>query len=303
MRDLKIIALILYLTLCRLFLTFCQDGDYSWWNETHNWDGITHWSKYIIMSPGFLGPNALPIPYVKEGRVGESSKMKFEVSQAKMDGDNTQSLWLEFYHPIVKNKVAIELKYLPYEHYKMSEKIRDERYARGWTGEGTSVGDLYFGTIIQLIKNKKFPDVTLGLYCRTASGDNIADARMTDSPGYYFDLTFGKNIKTRNEKLKWRLSGMAGFYCWQTNYNNSSEGYFQNDAILLGVASGMIFSDWLFNNSLSGYLGYIGNRDKPVVFRSEIGKKIKSLQFSSEFETGVNEWLYNSLKIKVIYLF
>ena len=25
--------------------------DYSWWNETHQWDGQSHWSSYMKVSP------------------------------------------------------------------------------------------------------------------------------------------------------------------------------------------------------------------------------------------------------------
>ena len=31
--------------------------DYSWWNETHQWDGQSHWSSYMKVSPAFKEPN------------------------------------------------------------------------------------------------------------------------------------------------------------------------------------------------------------------------------------------------------
>ncbi|HDR67963.1 MAG TPA: hypothetical protein ENN61_02805, partial [Bacteroidaceae bacterium] len=41
--------------------------DYSWWNEKHNWDGVSNWTDYLIITPAYMGPNALPVPDLTDG--------------------------------------------------------------------------------------------------------------------------------------------------------------------------------------------------------------------------------------------
>ena len=48
-------------------------------DPNRNWDGITHWSRYIVISPGFMGPNALPVPEIKKGII--ENRIEFELSQ------------------------------------------------------------------------------------------------------------------------------------------------------------------------------------------------------------------------------
>ena len=51
--------------------------DYTWWNELHGWErGDPGWRNWMIISPGYLGPNALPIPDVKRGFLNENADIK-----------------------------------------------------------------------------------------------------------------------------------------------------------------------------------------------------------------------------------
>ena len=64
--------------------------DYTWWNEINNWDGITPWDQYIIKSPGFMGPNALPVPEMKTGRLPDKASIRLFTDLHYSNGDNTQ---------------------------------------------------------------------------------------------------------------------------------------------------------------------------------------------------------------------
>ena len=48
---------------------FLSAQSYTWWEETVHWDGVTPWERYIVFTPGFLGPNALPVPRVTNGSI------------------------------------------------------------------------------------------------------------------------------------------------------------------------------------------------------------------------------------------
>ena len=85
----------LILTLFFPFALFAQSpgDDYGWWNELHGWEeGDPGWRNWIIMSPGYLGPNALPVPDVKKGIVAENTEIEFTASAHFREGDPTQDI-------------------------------------------------------------------------------------------------------------------------------------------------------------------------------------------------------------------
>jgi len=46
--------------------TFAQN-DFQWWNDLHDWQpGDPGWRNMMKITPGYLGPNALPVPEVKK---------------------------------------------------------------------------------------------------------------------------------------------------------------------------------------------------------------------------------------------
>jgi hypothetical protein len=81
-----------------LFVSFhaiaqSPDEDYSWWNELHDWqEGDPGWRNWIIMSPGYLGPNALPVPEVKRGFINSKTEIEITASSHFLKGDPTQDI-------------------------------------------------------------------------------------------------------------------------------------------------------------------------------------------------------------------
>jgi hypothetical protein len=294
---------------------FAQQGYF--WNDLVDWDGVTNWAEYIIISPGYLGPNALPVPEADDGLIGHGIKLKTALDLHFMKGDRTQNLFLQFSHPFWNNNISVGFSVVPVEHYRLDHNIRDERRARHSDPEAFGGGDFYFWTNVQLIKNApKLPDILFGMYCRTASGGNLADARFTDAPGYYFNLSFGKSFYNNAEKntdLRWY--GMIGFYCWQTNINY----YAQNDA---GLFAGGVKLKWhkiIINNSASGYIGYIGmknwvmfpnsdkpqtyQKDQPVVYRFDFLRTSGKFDYGIRFQKGLHDFGYSTVRISLTYQF
>ena len=103
-----------------------------------------------------MGPNALPVPEIKKGKVEEN--IEFELSQQNhfSQYDNTYNLFTRFYLPIVNDKVAVEFYMVPLEYFSMDTVLRYERKTFKLEGEGIAVGDLYFSTIIKILKNHKY---------------------------------------------------------------------------------------------------------------------------------------------------
>jgi hypothetical protein len=294
------------------FVQVLSQDDATWWNETHHWDGITSWTQYIIYSPYYMGPNALSVPFSPKGFVRDQFELKMNLEGHFSKGDKTQNIFLDCYIPLIKNKVAVEFYGVPVEHYNMDEPTVIERRGRNRDGEDYAVGDFYFSTIFQLIKNKKMPDLSLRMACKTASGSHLSDARNTDAPGYFFDLSLGKDVLfTERFIKKIRLHGMIGFYSWQMNLPENR----QNDAILYGAGVDMAFSGFYLNNSVEGFSGYFGKerivvgdkeepvsfRDRPTVYRLDLMKETNRIDFGLGYQAGLNDFNYQSLKISIVY--
>jgi hypothetical protein len=291
-----------------------SQNDDAWWNEIHHWDGVTHWSDYIIYSPFYLGPNALSVPYSQKGLVKSNGEFEMDFNFHWSKGDKTKNLFLSLYLPVVRNVIAFEFYGVPAEWYNIDEVTVIERRGRNRSGNGWAVGDFYFSTVIQLIKEKKIPDIALRMACRTASGSKLSDARFTDAPGYFFDLSYGKDVYFNNNKShKMRIHAMAGFYSWQMNLPDNR----QNDAILYGFGVDYLFEDLHLTNAIEGYSGYFGNtdvfpgnkdiavifNDRPLLYRFEAIQYVNMIGINLCFQSGLNDFSYQSISIGITYRF
>jgi len=286
------------LLLFGLLPLFCiAEKDWTWWNVKHGWHtGMPGWRNMLHITPGYLGPNALPVPEVKKGLVVPGSNLEFGLDFHFMKGDPTQNISGKFYRSFADNKIAIELYGVLLEHYAMSDTIRDERIARDYDGKGIAGGDLYFATMIQLWKNRKLPDAMFRMAGRTASGSHLDAARYADSPGYFFDLSLSRTYPCRNEKMTFMPFASAGFYSWQTN----DELNLQNDAYLYAAGADLKWSNWTISNSLSGYSGYKNERDKPMVYTFDLKRSVGKNIFRLQYLYGIRDWMYQTVKLSVI---
>ena len=277
-------------------LAKAQD-DYSWWNETHGWEtGMPGWRNWIKMSPAYLGPNALPVPEVKKGFITNNSEIEITASNHFHSGDPTQDLSGRAFIPFANGKIAVEMYGVIFEHYAYTQTIRDERVSRDRDGKGTAIGDFYFSTLIQLIKDRKFPNTMLRATLKTASGTNLKAARYSDEPGYFFDLSFSKDFGGEDQML-FRPFGMAGFYSWQTN----DELRLQNDAVLYGAGADFEKNSWRFTGSCSGYYGYKNNGDRPMQLNFDLRKDYSNIALKIQYQHGLHDWHYKTVRLSVIW--
>lgn len=273
--------------------------DYSWWNSKHHWDGYTSWSSYLIYSPGFMGPNALPVPKIQTGHLPGKSSLEAGIEGHYSKGDQTANLFTELFFPLFSKRAGLGISYVPVEAYRTDTLTRDMRRSREYDPRGFSMGDVYFSTYVQLLEEKeRIPDLLLTVNLKTASGTNLEGARHTDSPGYYFDVSAGKTLLNGEGKLKYlRAYAMLGFLVFQTNLVNNM----QNDAFQYGTGFVLNFGRFRMDQQLGGYLGYLNNGDRPLVYRMNLtygGQKRMDLKV--RFQQGICDFPYSSLRISTL---
>lgn len=265
--------------------------DYGWWNELHNWQpGMPSWKRMMIISPGYLGPNALPVPEMKKGFNPEQSEFSFSLSRHFHPGDPTQDLSGRLALPFADSKIMFEMYGVIVENYAFTEEIRNERIARDKDGRGIAQGDFYFSTSVQIVKDKAFPNTLFRIAAKTASGGLYA-ARYSDSPGYFFDFSFSKDWDVSRYGVI-RPYGSFGFYSWQTN----DEFTLQNDAFMYGVGLEYDSRYWLISGNFSGYSGYMENRDKPQVVTLLTRHDWERSAMSVEVIQGLRHWEYTTIR-------
>lgn len=276
-------------------ILFSQNGNeqFKWWNNKHNWDGVTPWHQYIGLSTAYMGPNALPVPEVKDASLSKYPELDYSSNYYFQKGDHTADANIKFTYPF--DRVQVSAWIVPLEYFHITDTlIRDKRAIRYENPEGTASGDLYMGTHVKIIDNPQWPDVVLGFVFRTASGSKLSMARFTDMPGYYFDLSVGHTFRPDHEKLKKiRLYGMAGFYVYQT-YDLLHN---QNDALLYGLGANMDFENISITNQLGGYYGYLDIGDRPLVYRFKFKFKQQHFDWFLRYQYGINDFPYQSTGI------
>lgn len=271
--------------------------DWSWWNDLHGWEeGMPGWRNWLIISPGYLGPNALPVPEVKRGMLEEKMEIHITGSSHFHSGDPTQDISGKIYIPFAQNKIAIEMYGVLYEHYAYSEAIRNERFSRDKNGKGFAIGDFYFSTLVQLSKDRAFPNTLFRIALKTASGSNLDAARFADTPGYFFDFSLSEDFGNR-QSLLFRPFGMIGFYSWQTN----DELNLQNDALLYGLGIDVEKNDWRISSSFSGYQGYKDNGDRPRQLNFEVRKDFMEKAVKIQYQHGLHDWTYKTFRFTFIW--
>jgi len=276
-------------------LGFCAE-DYSWWNSKHEWDGVTSWTNYLIVSPSYLGPNALPVPEIHKGRLPGTRFLELGIDGHYSKGDQTGNIYSEAFFPLFSQRAGLGISYIPVEFYNTDTLTRDLRRSREYDARGISKGDVYFSTYIHLVREKgNIPDVLVTLNLKTASGTKFYGARHTDGPGYWFDISAGKTLVKREGVLKsLRTYLQAGFYVFQTNLENHK----QNDAFQYGAGVDLEFGKFRMEHQLGGYAGYLGNGDKPMVYRLNMALLTSSnLQLNLRFQHGLMDFPYSSLRL------
>ncbi|MDP2424338.1 MAG: hypothetical protein U1C46_01800 [Bacteroidales bacterium] len=273
--------------------------NYHWWNLKHNWDGASNWTSYMLYSPGYMGPNALPVPRMLDGYLNHNINIEPGAGLHIQPGELIIDGSISLYFPFAKGSAALEINHTSIEYYKTDTLLRDERRARNLHVEGFATSDINVTSYFTLLRGSRWPDMVLRINVRTASGTRLADARHTDAPGYFFDLTFGKTLprKDATSSHQWRFYSMLGFYAWQTGFSL----YRQNDAFLFGAGSQLKVQKHTFSTELAGYLGYLQLRDDPIVLRVIYEYNLTKNSFRLKYQKGLNDIYHHSLHGSIVF--
>lgn len=277
------------------------DPKWVWWCDNVDCNnGGQHWSRYIITSPAYMGPNALPVPEVTTGMINNQITWEMTGMAHFSEGDNTQNLFTELKINLAPDIVSLTFSYYPVERFVLTPETRDERMLSGeyYEAKGTTHGDIYFGFDVQVLKDKpKLPDISVRASVKTASGSAFGGARYTDAPGYYFDGSFGKTYNLSAKSVNTiRPYFMAGFYAWQINEDENR----QNDAFLFGAGADVNLGKFLIHNSFGGYNGYKDNGDRPIVYRAKVTFMTNRLDYFARFQEGLNDFEYHTIMAGII---
>jgi hypothetical protein len=278
--------------------------------STKDWTdfGSSHVNKWIQVASGTMGPNALPVPEMDYAQVAVSSSLETGIHAHFMKGDTSVNSYLSLNWIVVPEKVEVRFWGFPTETFRITNEVRDERQIYyddpGWI---THQGDLWISTRIQILKNhKKLPDITLNYTFKNTTG-LMKHGRYSDAGTNYFYLAFGKSffpkIKIFDEL---RIAGLGGFYLWQTNKVEMA----QDEGPLIEAGLKLRKNNFSLASEMGGYFGYdvyefigvTGNND-PLVYRLNIEKSGKSIDWKAEFITGINDYYYHTFKMGITYRF
>jgi hypothetical protein len=261
----------------------------AWWANNVHWDGVTSWKRYLIYSPGFFGPNALPVPELSNGSIDSSSWVGMSGAFHFSKGDNTQNLRINANARLAKN-ISLDFYYIPYEWYKMDHATKTARHIYyQYYYNDHSDGDAYLNMNIQMLnKWRKYVHLALRIGYRYPTSSSYGAARYTDAPGYFFDLSAAKPFGV-NSPLKFAM--MIGFYAWQTNSDIEN----QDDALQVGAGLEYNKNKWRLQLNACAYYGY-ENRDDPVVARFYIEKKMQRFSALLHFQQGLQDFDYSTIE-------
>lgn len=285
------------LTLFLLLSTaYVKSQTLAQWSQLVQWDGVSHWSRYLKTFPAYQGPNALPVPRIGNGLIDSTFFISAGGSFHFSNGDNTQNYTVYANYCLVKELIAVDIYWVPGEYYQLTHAMKEERriYPQFYYDK-KGEGELHLNANIQLLKRwKKYINLKGRMGYRFPSGSGFGAARDIDAPGYYFDLSFGKPIR----RSGFTFVGMLGFYSWHIESDRNN----QDDAFLFGGGLQWEKNSWRLETNLAGYIGYLEDSgDKPTVFRFNAEKRIKKFSLLFGFQQGLHDFDYSTGEIAVKY--
>lgn len=276
--------------------------NFDWWDNLHNYPAAAgnDRDRYISISPGYMGPNALRVPVLRNGKIDNELWAETTFEYHTGNGDRTLNIWSEFNIPLAKDKALLYMQSIPWEIWETTDALRDERRAQGRSATGWNTGDTAFGVIVRIANEEtsKWPNITFRAHSKTTTGGNISNARFTDASMFFWEATTSKTL-SKTDNSSFLIKGMLGFYTWQTNKNFLPNGsdFFQNDAGTYGVGMEYTKGKWFFGSDVSGYHGYIQNRDTPAFLRNQISYRFKHIALYSNINFSLNSWGWNTFTI------
>lgn len=252
-------------------------------------------AQTVNYSPAFFGPNANPVPEFADATIPAKTTAKLSADYYFGFGDRTGNLTFSAEVPLLPECVSLKVWVNMLEYYRVTPEVHSLRGMQGDALSGSAGGDIYVQTRIRILKERRYaPAIVLNSTLKSASGTNFNERRYFDTPGYYFDLEVAKSIHLNNAILSEIRAVMdLGFLCWETT------GSTQNDAPMYGgkiILSNALFD---FENTLSGYYGWMDNGDKPLVYSTKLTFKQPKINVFAQYQYGIKDFPYHHVQIGV----
>ena len=255
-----------------------------------------HWEDKVIFGAGYMGPNALAVPWMNPGKINNQNELKFSGVSFFSTGEQTYNVNARANLALVEDLVSFDLFWVPVEYFRMSDDLRETRVVLPVKGDQEfAIGDVYLNSMVQILNRERFA-LSARAGFKFPSSNGVALSRFTDSPGYNLDV--GANWKLLPPSAtasSLELQIMAGFYSYQTQGGNAN--YRQNDALLFGAGLEFQNNAWRSNLEVRGYLGYFDLLDQPILVRWEVDRAFQKGAVFLALSGGINDLLYISPEV------
>lgn len=270
------------------------------WAARNGYQPGRDYRSYLLIAPGNMGPNALPVAPTIRGRVDSAGQLSLAVAHHRAPGDRATDVTAELRYPFGR-RASLRVRYTAVEWYRYTEDVALERNTLVPAGSGVAQGDVYVEGLFQVLRDaRRWPDLALRVSVKTAASSDVEAMRYTDTPGYLFDVSGGKDIGLAGGRGTLRPYASAGFFVWQ-RFGASAP---QNDAVT--YAAGVVWCQggWLARGEFAGYAGYTGERDQPAVLRAELTAtptNVPRVSVGIGFAHGIGDWVYDTAVLRLAY--
>ena len=254
------------------------------------------------IAPGYFGPNAFPVPEMSDGTT--SARWKAELFSDHFFGtagepgeDYTTDIFARLTIPLFSPRANLVIWGPLYEFFHAGPSVNQHRRLPYGEVDYHTPGDIYVSTEFQpLVHEKHGLDMTVRAVLKSASGDRYEYARYYDSPGYFFDATFGRGFAF-SDNVSARVALSGGFLCWQTDNGR------QNDAVMYGALATLAAGPALLKVQYGGYVGWERDGDCPMTLRADLGWAFGDFSVNAGWQMGFHDWPFHQIRIGLQYKF
>ncbi len=265
---------------------------------------ISNLSVPTGVAPGYFGPNAFPVPEMSDGRTSACWKMEmyadhFFSTLYDWHEDYTTDLYARLTVPLFSPRVNLVVWGTLYEFFHSGSAVNKfRRLSFKEDVDYHTPGDLYVSVDFQpLLQEKHGVDMTVRSVLKTASGDRYEYARYYDSPGYFFDASFGRGFLLADGDVAFRVALSGGFLCWQTDNGR------QNDAVMYGALASLAAGHFSLRMQYGGYVGWEQDGDAPMTLRADAGWNFGDFSVNAGYQVGFADWPFHQIRLGLAYSF
>lgn len=258
-----------------------------------------------LVAPAYFGPNAFPVPDMTDGATSDKLKVELAAdgfvchSTSGMNDDVTSDIFARLTVPLFTDRVNLVVWMPVVETFRCGPRINALRRVQNpdrWI-TGVDSGDAYVSTdILILDEEKRGCGLVLRAALKSASGNSFSTARVYDAPGYFFDVSVGRNVYiSSNKKTIFRTAVSTGFLCWQTANGR------QNDAVMYGVSASLKTGPVKAEVNYGGYVGWESKGDRPMTLKTKLSWSVGRFSINAMYQVGFVDWPFHQVRLGAAY--